>query len=520
MAPPIDPFSETPEDRNDPFSEPAPPLSSDHQDRDPFEGAQPTPSDPFADEPPDIATGSVLGRRQVYVLLAMLVLFSCAIGLTVLLSHEAPEHEASTVYESAQGRDATSSTLAETRTTPLESEATTVTKTDPPTTTSASVNSTTSAAVAESEWLSGCDAGAGNDPHGLIKVTESIDRMSFCGEETWQVFVCSTRAADRADRVSYIDDVLGEAAEWFDWASGGQYDIDFSAGDGTNQVTSIGDGPRRCFEEALNTEWSESRSGAVVLVDEEALDPYDEYAGVGTCGVAGDAGNQFGESLRMVAIAVHASGSQSAIAVHELGHAQCWSHSYSGVTNSEYDNPADVMSFPGYWPLGTLAVNRYASGWLHPDQVRVHSESSGAYVLVPCCSGGVQMLALLAGDAATHSNDFNRQWWHLEVRNPEDPWERGLATAGIGQRLGVSIHWIDQNLGIGINRRIAQVADETGDWGGITLPFGALLAAGSEICLRSDQPTSLADCGGAYDWRIEVDAALNSELKVTVSQEG
>ena len=376
---------------------------------------------------------------------------------------------------------------------------------------------TTEVPEAEAGPLRGCDL-RNDDPHNLIRTTDDLDRLAFCGEETWQVFVCTTRESDRTDRVVYVDDVLEEAAEWFGWASAGQYDIDFSIGDDTRRLWGSSADPDECFEEVLATQWSGSRSGAVLLVDEAEIDPYQNSAGFGTCGYASSAvGGVFGESRRMAAIAVHAHGDQSAIAVHELGHAQCWPHSHSGETGSEYDNPADVMSFFS-WPVGTIAVNRYASGWIHPGAVRVHRGSTDTYTLSPCCSGGVQLLALLPEDATAQPADFNRQWWHLEVRDPEDEWERGLADTGVGKHLGVSVHWIDQNLGLGVERRQAQVGNQTALWVDAPVRFGQLKVAGSEFCLNADQPTSFIDCSSAHEWRIEVSASPIGGLDLTVSQ--
>lgn len=363
----------------------------------------------------------------------------------------------------------------------------------------------------------GCDDQSGVDPHGLISFGSGLDRLSFCGEETWQVFVCTARESDRADRVNYIEEVLGEAADWFEWASGQQYDIDFSAGDGTSVASGRSAGYEECFEQVLATPWSETRSGAVVLLDEAAIDPFENYVGVGTCGYIDEADSGvFGDSRRMVAIAVHARGEQAATAVHELGHAQCWPHSYSGKTDSEYDNPLDVVSADA-WPVGTLAVNRYASGWIDPEQVRVHRGSAAQYDLRACCGGGVQMLAVLPADASGDDAGLHRRWWHLEVRDPGDSWERGLTEAGVGEGVGVSVHWIENSSGVDYERRQAQVGDETGQRSLGPVVFGSLIEAGGEFCLHSDIPTSFADCAADHEWLIEAAASLSGGLILTVS---
>lgn len=373
----------------------------------------------------------------------------------------------------------------------------------------------------EGEQLWGCDSQSGRDPHRLISINETADRLFSCGEETWQVFVCTTRESDQVDRVAYVDNVLSEAGEWFAWASGGQYDIDFSVGDDTSYVSSIAADVQTCYEEARQTQWSESRTGAVVLLDEARLGPRQEFTGVGTCVVESPGTDgQFGETGRMVAIAVHSSGSQEGTAVHELGHSQCWPHSFSGESSTEYDNPADVMSFAHNWPVGTIAANRYASGWIHPNQVRVHSESADSYTLSPCCSEGVQLLALLPRNSTAGLGEYSLQWWDIEVRDPADEWERGLADAGVGEEMGVLVHWIDQSrerLGTEVNRWQAQTGGQSEDWKGATLVVTKLAGPGSEFCLSSVRPTELLDCSGAYEWRLEVSASQTGGLTVAVA---
>ena len=524
MSWPQDPFSPTPDDKeqSDPFGSSVPSefgSTAGFESTDPFADATEDTGnhDPFGSRPKGDRGTRRLGatpvaRRRLWFVAVALLAPLIVVGLVTSTRDDGGQR----IAQRSRGDDARSLVSSDTPETNRASPSTMAPPISAPVT---SAPGSDTARVGESapETLLGCGDQSGLDPHGLIRIDENTERLSFCGEETWQVFVCSTRESDQADRVAYIDTVLGEAAAWFQWASAGQYDIDFSAGDDTKQVSSSSAEPQECFEEVLRTEWSASRSGAVVLVDEAALDPYQNYAGLGTCGYASSAASGvFGDSGRIVAIAVHADGDQSAIAVHELGHAQCWPHSYSGETNSEYDNPADVMSFHA-WPLGTIAVNRYASGWIHSGAVRVHRDSTDTYTLSPCCSGGAQLLALLPEDASAQPVDFNRQWWHLEVRDPEDEWERGLADTEVGEQMGVSVHWIDQKLGMGTERRQAQVGNQIDFWADAPMRFGQLKVAGSEFCLHADQPTSFIDCGSAHEWRIEVSASHTGGLNLTVS---
>jgi hypothetical protein len=93
----------------------------------------------------------------------------------------------------------------------------------------------------------------------------------------------------------------------------------------------------------------------------------------------------------------------AATTTHELGHMLMFPHSYTGQSGSEYDNPIEIMSgnlLPGggisFYPYLTLAVNRYAAGWIDPGQViAVTSPDDNQIVeLVTYDIDGTQMIAL------------------------------------------------------------------------------------------------------------------------------
>lgn len=86
--------------------------------------------------------------------------------------------------------------------------------------------------------------------------------------------------------------------------------------------------------------------------------------------------------------------------VHEMGHTLGFSHSFTGLLPDnyglrEYDNPMDIMSGGGSTPysVGMIAVNRYAAGWIPPEQV--HPYAGGAVDMTLRNRGsGVLMLAI------------------------------------------------------------------------------------------------------------------------------
>ena len=201
---------------------------------------------------------------------------------------------------------------------------------------------------------------------------------------------------------------------------------------------------------------------------------------------------------------------------HEIGHTLHWPHSYLGPA-SEYDNPVDLMSgspFPGGWcpPYPgasilwsgcayqhTLAINRYASGWIDPTDVVVHASGTttvdlahplGANLANPLTQR-TQLLVAPSGDPKVVAT--------IEAR-PQVTWD-----AILGQG-GVAVHVSDQrtascSLGallggcISLERRVAQFT-------GSPNAYTHVLAPGATLTLRGLTIQVLATTATGYQVRV------------------
>ena len=123
---------------------------------------------------------------------------------------------------------------------------------------------------------------------------------------------------------------------------------------------------------------------------------------------------------------------------HELGHMLMFPHSFTGVSGSEYDNPIDFMSGnllvgggASFFPYLTMAVNRYAAGWIDPDQVVVFDGLDGGRTveLVTYEHDGVQMVAV-RGEVGEFLTIESRQ---------QSPWDPIPV-----EYEGVAIHLVNQ----------------------------------------------------------------------------
>ncbi len=129
--------------------------------------------------------------------------------------------------------------------------------------------------------------------------------------------------------------------------------------------------------------------------------------------VAADTGGDaFNGAARMGLVSLRQANMENL--VHEIGHGwMMWPHSYAEVRWDEdednlpnpYSNVLDFMSTISYLPVlgwhqdmpSTMAVNRYAAGWIDPEEVALHRGDAGTYTLQPPRERGYQFLVISSG---------------------------------------------------------------------------------------------------------------------------
>ena len=123
-------------------------------------------------------------------------------------------------------------------------------------------------------------------------------------------------------------------------------------------------------------------------------------------------GDAFNAAARLGLVSLREANMENL--VHELGHAWMnWPHSYAEVRWDEdednlpnpYSNFLDFMSALAPLPQmgwhqdmpSTLAVNRYAAGWIDPKEVALHLDDAETYTLQPPRKRGYQFLVISSG---------------------------------------------------------------------------------------------------------------------------
>lgn len=171
--------------------------------------------------------------------------------------------------------------------------------------------------------------------------------------------------------------------------------------------------------------------------------------------------------------------------VHEMGHGwMAWPHSYSEVKWKDeatgeieppnpYSNFFDVLSALDLSPiLGwshdmpiTLAINRYAAGWIDPEDVALHLTDEATYTLHPRGGGGDQFLAIHSGrrHAFTTAEVLEERTAQFTVTRP-DVYDSLLPGNRRARRYeGVLISRYDQTAGTGTHARFGPALYDKGN---------------------------------------------------------
>ena len=178
-------------------------------------------------------------------------------------------------------------------------------------------------------------------------------------------------------------------------------------------------------------------------------------------------GDAFNGSVRMGLVSLREANMESL--VHEMGHAwMSWPHSYAEVRWPEeeggipnpYSNALDFMSGLSLNPtLGwhqdmpsTLAVNRYAAGWIDPSEVALHLNDAGTYTLQPPRERGKQFLVISSGRKYAFTTVEV-----LDERNPVYVDQTAKVYTPSSERVfrydGILVSRYDQSTGTGTNAR-------------------------------------------------------------------
>lgn len=229
-----------------------------------------------------------------------------------------------------------------------------------------------------------------DDPLGLVPKLPFVQRYSL-DTDHWEVWLCGGTGYTLNGAIA---DLEATTAEYFDAMSLGRYAVSFTAGG-----TLAGD--PYCLNGFKNGTYSTVGSPEGLFIIDSVTGG--GYASPGII-CSGDSNcdwipTKFPGNGRYAVVGTVALSNFASVAVHEMGHTLQWPHSNSG--QSEYDNPIDLMSgnsdLNGYTeakPYGSLAFNRYQSGWIDAADVSIASTIYQEVTLKPYDSAGTQMVAV------------------------------------------------------------------------------------------------------------------------------
>ena len=281
------------------------------------------------------------------------------------------------------------------------------------------------------KWI---DLAAYDDPLGLIALAD-FSKQASTGAHRWTVWRCDLRGTLTIDQSAVAGLLNREITPFFGWMSENRYTPTFAAGGSVraadrdsceDHIPNNDELTRLLIVDNTTSNGGVNRnSWQAVLTNEPPTNEIELRTNITVGGGTVVSNTNTRPRLNTVA--------------HEIGHGLQWPHSYGGrivyITSREvyqYDHPMDLMSGrAGPDPnVGTIAVNRYASGWIDPDDVEVHSGGAASYELSPLGIDGTQMLVVPTGEG-------QGVFYTLGVRVKKD-YDTGII------REGVEVYLVDQ----------------------------------------------------------------------------
>jgi hypothetical protein len=258
-----------------------------------------------------------------------------------------------------------------------------------------------------------------DDPNGLVPFKESVHGVYTTGVDEWEVWICDVpdwgAQPNLSQTVAELNSVLNP---YFDWLSDGIYSTSFVAGGTVTSGDVITqrdlDALDQPFAPDCEAEVAEASTsdpnGALIIVDVPTVQGY--ATGGAVCPELPFTGcvDTYPSNSRRAVVGAATVETVPPLnephwltVAHEIGHTLAWPHSYGGLTVnpetsavSAYDNPMDLMSGAIHrgLPVGTIAYNRYAAGWIDPGNVSVHRSGSRVYDLAPIGGNGIDMIVI------------------------------------------------------------------------------------------------------------------------------
>ena len=246
------------------------------------------------------------------------------------------------------------------------------------------------------------------DPLGLIAHYDLTTELGTTSDvfEVWMCYISGGGyGLSQVTAEQFVPVLANAVGGYWSYASGGKYEVSFVVG---GNITDPAGGCRAGVRAG-----SGGGSRAALIIEFNSNYPAGG-AGNGTAGRWCTDGRNtwwceqgYPENGRDAV--VQAGGGPQAVpppsaVAHEMGHTLGFSHSYTGLLaethfRREYDNPMDIMSGGGStpYPVGMIAPNRYAAGWIDPDQVHVYQGGTSEMILQNR-GGGVLMLVVPSGE--------------------------------------------------------------------------------------------------------------------------